>query len=99
LSSKGQKDFICREEKGKAAWGHAVRPRNWWFHGSGWKLGFIVFFNCLRAKVSGTNRCFLGRRSVSLANYHFLGTHEPPAVRPSVGLKEEESVRFTICKE
>jgi hypothetical protein len=25
-SSRGQKDFICREEKRKAAWGHAVGP-------------------------------------------------------------------------
>jgi hypothetical protein len=43
-SSKGQKYFICREEKGKSDWGHAAGPRNWWSHGSGWKLGFIAFF-------------------------------------------------------
>jgi hypothetical protein len=34
-SSRGQKDFICREEKRKAAWGHAAGPRNWWSLGSG----------------------------------------------------------------
>jgi hypothetical protein len=31
--------------------------------------------------LSGANRCFLGRRSVSLANYLLL---EPPAVHPSI---------------
>jgi hypothetical protein len=29
-SSRGQKDFICREEKRRAACGHATGPRNWW---------------------------------------------------------------------
>jgi homoaconitase/3-isopropylmalate dehydratase large subunit len=43
---------------------------------------FIAFFiaqgwRCL----SGANRSFLGRRSISLANYHLLG---PPAVHPSL---------------
>jgi hypothetical protein len=71
-SSRHQEDFICREEKGCI--GHAVRPGNPWSHGSGWKLGFITFFidpgwRCL----SLVNRCFLGRRSVSLANYHIFG--------------------------
>jgi hypothetical protein len=28
LSSREQKDFICREEKRKAAWKHAVGPEN-----------------------------------------------------------------------
>jgi hypothetical protein len=42
--SRGQKDFICREEKRKTAWGNAVGPRNRWSRGSGWKLGFIAFF-------------------------------------------------------
>jgi hypothetical protein len=28
LSSKGQRSFICRKEKGKATWGHAVGPGN-----------------------------------------------------------------------
>jgi hypothetical protein len=32
--SRGPKDFICREEKRKAAWGHAAGPGNWWFCGS-----------------------------------------------------------------
>jgi hypothetical protein len=43
-SSRGWKDFICREEKRKAAWGYSEGPRNQWFHGSGWKLGFYSFF-------------------------------------------------------
>jgi hypothetical protein len=79
-NSKDQKDFICGEEKRKAAWEHAGGPGNWWSHGSGWKLDFITFFiaqgwRCL----SGANRSFLGR-SVSLANYYLLG---PPAVHLS----------------
>jgi hypothetical protein len=28
-SSRVQKDFICREEQRKAAWGHAGEPGNW----------------------------------------------------------------------
>jgi hypothetical protein len=53
-SSRGQKDFICREEKEKAAWEHASGPRNPWSCGSGWKLGFIAFFflNCPKAEIS-----------------------------------------------
>jgi hypothetical protein len=43
LSSKGQRSFICREEKRKATWGHAPGPGNQWSSGSGWKLGFIAF--------------------------------------------------------
>jgi hypothetical protein len=44
LSSRGQKDIICREEKKKAAWGHAAVPGNRWSRGSGWKLGFHSLF-------------------------------------------------------
>jgi hypothetical protein len=43
-SSKVWKDFICKEEKRKAAWGHAGGPGNWWSHGSSWKLGFYSLF-------------------------------------------------------
>jgi hypothetical protein len=32
-NNRGQKDFICKEEKGKAAWGHAGGPGNQWSHG------------------------------------------------------------------
>jgi hypothetical protein len=41
--------------------------------GPGWKLGFIAFFFLIdrgQRCLSGANRCFLERRSVSLANYH-----------------------------
>jgi hypothetical protein len=41
-SSRGRKDFFCREEKRKAAWGHTGGPRKWCFPGSGWKLCFIA---------------------------------------------------------
>jgi hypothetical protein len=72
LSSKGQKDFICREENGKATWDHAAGPGNWWSAESGWKLGFIAFcvargwrfwWTMWKEKcLLGVNRCFLGRR-------------------------------------
>jgi hypothetical protein len=84
-SSRGQKDFICREEKRKAAWG----ARRWIWksvsHGLGWRLGFIAFL-CFAQRqrcLSGADRGFLGRRSVSLTTYHLLG---PPAVCSSVSL-------------
>jgi hypothetical protein len=52
-SSRGQKDFICREEKRKAAWGHAGGPRNWWPHGTGWRSGFHTLFEyCPRVEMS-----------------------------------------------
>jgi hypothetical protein len=41
-SSKGQKVFICREEKRKAAWGHGAGPRNQWFCGSGFYSLFLL---------------------------------------------------------
>jgi hypothetical protein len=41
-SSRDQKDFICREEKGYM--GHAVGPRNRWSQGSGWKPGSHSLF-------------------------------------------------------
>jgi phage FluMu protein Com len=50
LSSNGQKNFICREEKGKVTWAHAAGPGNWWSVLSGWKSGFIAFC-CPRAKI------------------------------------------------
>jgi hypothetical protein len=67
-SSRGQKYFICREEKRKAAWGHAGGPRNPWFCGSGWKLGFYrLFLCCLRAEMllrsPGKEKCLLGQLS------------------------------------
>jgi hypothetical protein len=67
-SKRGQKDFICREEKRKAAWGHAGGPGNWWSHGSGWKLGFYSpFLYCLMVEMScrfpGKEKCLLGQLS------------------------------------
>jgi hypothetical protein len=29
-SSRGQKDFICREEKRKVSWVHTIGPGNCW---------------------------------------------------------------------
>jgi hypothetical protein len=29
LTNRGQKDFICREEKKKVAWSHAAGPGDW----------------------------------------------------------------------
>jgi hypothetical protein len=94
-SSKGQESFICREEKGKAAWGHTEGPGNQWSPRSGWKLGFITFL-LPEGRDFGGNGCLLGRRGVSLAqtgvsweeegaffllaNSYLLGTQRPPAV-------------------
>jgi hypothetical protein len=61
-SSRGWKDFICRDEKRKAAWGHAgdqetggpvVRL----------EIGFYsIFVYCLRAKMSlRCRQTFLGK--------------------------------------
>jgi hypothetical protein len=69
--SRDQKNFICRKEKRKAAWGHAGGPRNQWSCGSGWKLGFYSLFYCPRAemslrckqKFSGKEKCILGQLS------------------------------------
>jgi hypothetical protein len=56
LSSKVQRGVICRKEKGKAAWGHATGPSNWWSPGSGWKLDFIAFF-IAQGQRSWQDRC------------------------------------------
>jgi hypothetical protein len=64
-----------------------VGPGNQWSSESDWKLGFIAFFIAWGQRgLSGMNRCFLGRRSVSLANCHLLGTQGPPAFCPSIRL-------------
>jgi hypothetical protein len=67
-SSRGQKYFICRKEKRKAAWGHAWGLRNPWSHGSGWKLGFYsLFLYCPRVEMSlrspGKEKYLLGQLS------------------------------------
>jgi hypothetical protein len=44
-NSRGQKDFICREEKRKTAyWGMQGDPEAHDSRESGWGLGFIAFF-------------------------------------------------------
>jgi hypothetical protein len=80
---RGWKDFICREEMRKAVWSHSGGLGNQWPHGSGWKLSFTDVFCIAQGQrcLSVVDRHFLGRRSVSLANYHLLG---PPAVCPSI---------------
>jgi hypothetical protein len=67
-SSRGQKDFICREEKRKAACDHVRRPGNRWSCGLGWKLSFYSLFHCPRVemslrykeKFSGKEKCLFG---------------------------------------
>jgi hypothetical protein len=44
LQQQRSEDFICREEKMKAAWGHAAGHGNLWSHWSGWKLDFYSCF-------------------------------------------------------
>jgi hypothetical protein len=77
--SRGQKVFICREEKKKVTWGMqgdletggpVVQVGNW--------VLIALFYIARRQRcLSG----LMGRRSVSLANYHLLG---PPAVPPYI---------------
>jgi hypothetical protein len=78
-SSRGQKDSICREEKRKTAL-VTQKPVGLWVR---LEIGFYSLFFIAGGwrYLSGANRCFLGRGSVSLANYYLLG---PPAVRPSI---------------
>jgi hypothetical protein len=83
-SSRGRKDFICREEKRKAAW-RACRG-TWETHGPMGQVGDWVFITFLyiapgQGCLSGADRGFLGRRGVSLTTYHLLG---PPTVCPSI---------------
>jgi hypothetical protein len=74
-SSRGWKDFICREEKRKASWRHAVGPgkqQNLETSGPVGQVGnwvFIAFFYCPRVEMSlmckqkfpGKEKCLLGQ--------------------------------------
>jgi hypothetical protein len=85
-SSRGWKDFICREEKGKAAWGHAGGPETGGPVGEVGNWVFIAFFYCLRVEMSlrgkqkfpGKKKCLLGQLSP------FENDNSPSTVRPSV---------------
>jgi hypothetical protein len=91
-SSRGQKGFIFREEKRKVAWGHAVGPKTCDPLGQVRNWVFIAIFLALGQRcLSGANRSFLGRRSVSLVNYHLLG---PPALCPSKEKKEPQQGKW-----
>jgi hypothetical protein len=69
-NSRGQKDFICREEKKDCILGNAGGPGNRWSHRSRWGVGFIAYFSISWGQrcLSDANRHFLGRRSVSLTS-------------------------------
>jgi hypothetical protein len=73
-SSRGQKDFICREEKGcmGACW-ETWKPGS---HGSGWKLGFYSLFLVARGQryLSGANRQFPGKEKCLLGQLPPFGT-------------------------
>jgi hypothetical protein len=102
LSSKGQRSFVYREEKGKVTWGTCSRTWKPVVSGSDWKSGFIAFL-LPEGRDFGMNRCLLESRDVSLvqtdiswegegafsplANSHLLRTCGPPAVCSSSGLK------------
>jgi hypothetical protein len=47
------------------------------------EIGFYSVFLLPREEMSLWYRHFLGRRSVSLANYHLFRAYGPSAVRPS----------------
>jgi hypothetical protein len=91
-NSRGQKDFICKEEKRReekkrerkdCILENAGGPETGYPVGQIGEWGFIAFF-CIgwgQRCLAGADRHFLGRRDVSLTTYHLLG---PPAVRPSV---------------
>jgi hypothetical protein len=53
-SSTGWEDFISREEKRKAAWGHAEGWGKWWSHGSGERLDIYSLY---WMKVAMSLRC------------------------------------------
>jgi hypothetical protein len=86
-SSKGQKSFISREEKGKAAWGDVqwdLETSSPWCP-VGCQVLLPVGGVCLN-KDFGSNRCFLGRRGgVSPWLITTFGEHVDllPAVCPS----------------
>jgi hypothetical protein len=67
-SSRGRKDFTCREEKRKAAWGMQGDPET---SGPVSPVGdwvFITFLYCPRAEMSlsfpGKDKCLLGQLSL-----------------------------------
>jgi hypothetical protein len=70
LSSKNQRSFICREEKGKAAWGRGAFSRTWkpvLLPRVGLDSGFYSFLIASGRSMFwhedfGMNRCFLGTR-------------------------------------
>jgi hypothetical protein len=73
-SSRGQKDFICREEKDCMV-GHRGGPGNWWSYGSGWVLGFIAFFvYCLRAEMPFRCRWAFPGKKCLLTSYGLSST-------------------------
>jgi hypothetical protein len=79
-SSRGQEDFICREEERKVAWGHAAEPGNQWSHGSGWKLGFIAFLFCPRVEMSlRCKQMFPGKEKYLLGQLLPSGTSCSPS--------------------
>jgi hypothetical protein len=80
-SSRGWKDLICREGRERL---HGGMQGDLETGGPLGQVGNWVFIaNRVEMSLSVANRSFLGRRSVSLVNYHLL---EPPAVCPSLGL-------------
>jgi hypothetical protein len=93
LSSNGLISFICREEKGKAAWVMQQDLET----GGPWvrlEIGFYRVFYCPRAEILGTDvkevsrwckQIFLGKEKGRFSPWliDFLGIHGPPAVYPS----------------
>jgi hypothetical protein len=82
-NSRGQKDFICREEKRKTTcWRTQGDPETGDPVGQGGEWGFIAYLHCLRAEMSlRCRQAFPREERCLLDSYHLLG---PPAVRFSV---------------
>jgi hypothetical protein len=79
-SSRGWKDYICREEKRKAVWGPAGGPGNQWSPGSSWKLGFhCPFFVLPEGSYVSQVQTFPGKDKCLLGQLSLFGTFCSPS--------------------
>jgi hypothetical protein len=95
FSSRSQKDFICREEKRKAARENAVGPENQWSHGSGWKFIFVTFFfYCPKVEMSlWCRQIFPGKEKYLLGLLSPFGTSCSLSFKSSLSMITLTAVR------